>query len=230
MQSVNLSGSLFQSSIGRKLLVALSALGLVIFLVIHLSGNLLIFAGQDAFNTYSHTLKSLPLMLWSVRLGLLLVFLLHLGLSIQLIIENRRARPSNYRRKNTVQASLASRSMGITGTVMLSYIVYHLLHFTFGLILPENHDLTDVQKRHDVYRMVVLGFQNPVIVISYLVAIFATMIHLSHGIPSLFQSVGWRSPRASTLIRRIGKSIAMILFLGYSSIPLAIYIELIKLP
>ena len=221
---------LFTSSVGRKLLVALSALGLVFFLIAHLLGNLLIFQGPESLNSYAATLREYPALLWFARLSLLGIFLLHMVLGLQLSIENRRARGKRYARDNTVQASLASRSMALTGLVMLAYIVYHLLHFTFGISHPEYFHLKDSLGRQDVYSMVVMSFQEPVISFAYALALFLTLLHLSHGIPSLFQSVGWNSSAHSRNIKIVGTTLALLLFIGYSSIPLAVYVGLVKLP
>ena len=212
------------------MLIAFSAAGLVLFLVGHLLGNLLVFLGADAFNSYAASLQSFPILLWCVRLGLAAIFLLHLFLGLQLRIENRRARPVGYTYKNTIQASLASRSMATTGLVMLAYIAYHLLHFTFGSVHAEHFGLKDSLGRQDVYSMVVLSFREPLIVLAYLTALFLTFVHLSHGIPSLFQSVGWNAPPYTKAIQRTGKTIALILFFGYISIPLAVYLGFLQLP
>ena len=221
---------LFTSSVGRKFLVAVSALGLVFFLIAHLLGNLLVFQGPEALNSYAVTLREYPAVLWFMRISLLGIFLLHMGLGLQLSLENRRARGKGYAHKNTVQASLASRSMALTGMLMLSYIIYHLLHFTFGLSHPEYFQLKDNLGRHDVYSMVVMSFQDPMIALTYLIAVFFTLLHLSHGIPSLFQSVGWNNPTHSRNIKIIAKTLAWLLFIGYSSIPIAVYLSLVKLP
>ena len=182
------------SSIGRKLLVALSSIFLIGFLFAHLLGNLLFFKGPDAINAYSQTLHDYPVFLWFARIGLLTIFIIHMGLGLKLSLENRKARPQGYSKKNTVQASLASRFMATSGLVMLSYIVYHLLHFSLGLAHPELTSLPlDKLAQEDIYQMIILSFQKPIIVITYFIALFVTMLHLSHGIPSLFQSTGLSS-------------------------------------
>lgn len=221
---------LFTSSIGRKVLVAVSAFGLVLFLIAHLLGNLLVFRGPETFNSYAVNLREYPFLLWFLRIALLGIFLLHMALGLQLSIENRRARPQNYVYRDTVRASLASRSMAITGLVMLAYILYHLSHFTFGLSHPKYFHLKDSMGRHDVYSMLVLSFQNPMISFTYVFALFLTLLHLSHGIPSLFQSVGWNSSSQSRNINLLGKTLALLLFVGYSSIPIAVYLGLLKEP
>ena len=220
---------LFTSSIGRKLLIAISGLGLVGFLIGHLIGNLLIFGGPDALNSYAVALQSYPALLWSARLGILVIFILHIFLGIQLSIENRRARPQKYRYTHTIQASLASRTMPITGLVMLSYVIYHLMHFTWGTVHGEYHHFQDEQGRHDVYRMVVLSFQNVWIATAYMIALFLTFLHLSHGLPSLLQSTGLNNPDFNKKVRRIAQASALLLFIGYASIPFAIYTGIINL-
>ena len=211
-------------------MVALSSLGLLFFLIAHLAGNLLVFQGPEALNSYAETLREYPALLWFARISLLGIFLLHMGLGLQLSIENRRARPKAYAYKNTVQASLASRSMALTGLVMLAYIIYHLLHFTFGFTHPEYAQLKDSLNRPDVYSMVVLSFREAEIALMYLIALFLTLLHLGHGIPSLFQSLGLNSEALNRKIKLIGKLFAALLFIGYSSIPLAIYFNFVKLP
>ena len=189
-----------------------SGLALVGFLVGHLLGNLLIFGGADALNSYAAGLRDYPGLLWAARVGILLIFLLHIFLGLQLSIENRRARPQKYRHSSTIQASLASRSMAITGLVMLSYVVYHLMHFTWGTVHGSYYQFQDELGRHDVYRMVVLSFQNVWITLTYVVALFLTFVHLSHGLPSLFQSTGLNKPALTQKIQRNRASIRRFAF------------------
>ncbi len=215
------------TSIGRKLLVALSSIGLILFLIIHLSGNLLIFAGPEAFNTYAHTLHSFPKLLWMARISILIIFITHWGIGLYLRMENKRARPNQYRYQNTIQASVASRTMALTGLIMLSYIVYHILHFTLGKVHSQYFNTKDELLRHDVYSMVVFSFQQPLIVVTYLISLFLTMVHLSHGIPSLFQTVGLLNSNYHRLINILGKAFAILLFSGYASIPISVFIGFI---
>ncbi len=221
---------LFGSSIGKKALMAVTGGGLILFLIAHLSGNLLMFAGPDAMNSYAEFLKSKPALLWTARLGLLGIFVIHLLLGVSLTIANRRARGGAYAYENTVQASLASRSMILTGLVIFFYLAYHLLHFTLGGVHGEYFHLKDNLGRHDVYSMVVLSFQQPLISVVYILAMFFMAVHLSHGLPSLFQSLGANSPRFENGFKRAGISVAVLLFLGFSSIPAAILAGLVKLP
>ncbi len=210
--------------------MAIASAGLILFLIGHLAGNLLVFAGPEAMNAYARSLRSFPLLLWGARLGLIAIFSLHVILGIKLYMENRRARPTKYRYSNTVQATLASRSMMISGLVLLTYLVYHLLHFTFGQVHSDYFHLEDNLGRHDVYSMVVFSFQQLPIVIAYLISMLSVALHLSHGLPSLMQSLGWNSPRFEAAFRRTGLLFAILIFAGYSSIPLAVYFGLLRLP
>lgn len=224
------SGNLFRSSIGRKSLMAVTGAGLILFLIGHLSGNLLMFAGQDAINSYAEGLRAIPALLWGARIGLIVIFTVHLALAISLRLENRRARGGQYAYNNTIQASVASRFMLTTGLVIFFYLLYHLAHFTLGWVHSEYFHLEDNLGRHDVYSMVVLGFQQWYITAIYVLAQIFVALHVSHGLPSMFQTLGWNSPRFDRGFRLAGRTLAIVLFLGYSSIPLAIYLGIIKLP
>jgi succinate dehydrogenase / fumarate reductase, cytochrome b subunit len=120
--------------------------------------------------------------------------------------------------------------MILTGLVIFFYLAYHLLHFTLGGVHGEYFHLKDNLGRHDVYSMVVLSFQQPLISVVYILAMFFMAVHLSHGLPSLFQSLGANSPRFENGFKRAGISVAVLLFLGFSSIPAAILAGLVKLP
>lgn len=220
---------IFGSSVGRKSLMAVTGLALIGFLGGHLAGNLLMFKGQDAMNAYAAGLQSLGGLLWAVRGGLLAIFVIHVFLGVSLTIENKRARPEKYHYSNTIQASLASRSMHLTGLVILFFLLFHLAHFTLGVVQPQHFASVDADGRHDVYNMVIHGFQNPVYAGLYIVTMLIVGLHLSHGLPSLFQSIGWSSPRFAAIFKRIGITTAIVLSIGFSSIPVAIWIGFLRL-
>ena len=207
--------------------MALTGLGLILFLFAHLAGNLLIFAGADALNDYAALLKSNMGVLWGARVGLIVIFILHVSTAFQLSRENTLARPTAYAHQNTVQATLSSRSMALSGTFVLFYVVGHLLHFTMGVILPEHYAMTDSMGRHDVYSMVVLGFQNVAVSLAYIAAMIFVGSHLSHAIASSFQTIGFNHPNYTPVIQKIGPAVAAILTLGYISIPAAVLAGLI---
>ncbi len=129
----------FRTSVGSKFLMSLTGLGLIAFVIVHMIGNLLVFAGRDALNSYAHMLKENGELLWLARGGLLTIFVVHVILGIRLTLANRAARPVRYQRDATVQASLASRHMLLTGLVLLAFILYHLAHFTLGVVVSRRH-------------------------------------------------------------------------------------------
>jgi succinate dehydrogenase / fumarate reductase cytochrome b subunit len=219
-----------KSSIGRKYIMGSTGLLLFGFLLSHLAANLLVFAGPDAYNAYGYGLRQYPAFLWVARLGLIAIFLTHISVAISLRIENKKARPVSYSFNNTEQATLASRTMAQTGILMLAFALYHLAHYTLFITNPEFATLRDPQGRHDTYSMVVLAFQNPAIAISYLLAMLALGVHLFHGLPSIFQSLGLNARTVWPWIRKTGITLGLLLMLGFSSIPLAIWAGLIKLP
>ncbi|MGH7490967.1 MAG: succinate dehydrogenase cytochrome b subunit [bacterium] len=216
------------SSIGSKVIMALTGIGLVLFVIVHMAGNLQMFVGRDAMNAYGVTLRKVPLLLWLVRLGLIAIAIVHVVMSLRLKLQNRAARPVPYVSKNTVSATLASRTMVVTGLIILTFAVYHLLHFTFGMTDPKNFHLTDHQGRHDVYNMVVYGFQNAFVSGFYILAVVLLFSHLSHGVSSFFQSLGWNHPRWNAFINKFGAVVAWLVCLGFVAIPIAVLLGLLK--
>lgn len=218
------------SSIGRKIIVAVTGVLLILFVIAHLLGNLQLFRGPEALNHYAELLKSMPLVLWGARTGLLFVFVVHVVFAVQLGLENLQARPEPYQREATVEATLASRTMLVTGLLLLLYVIGHLLHFTLGVILPQHFSLHDAAGRPDVFAMVVRSFRNPVVSTLYIAAMLLLWSHLSHGIASVFQTVGLRGRRSGALIDRLGWIVATVLVLGYLSIPIAVLLGIVGLP
>jgi succinate dehydrogenase / fumarate reductase cytochrome b subunit len=212
---------LFGASIGRKLVAAATGAMLLAFLFGHLFGNLRIFQGRDALNSYAAWLQGHPL-LWVFRAGLLTVFVTHVYTTLTLARENRAARPIRYRRYHPHATSFASRYMVLTGLVVVSFVVYHLLHFTFGVIDPANTRLVDAQQHLDVYSSVVRSFQNPWIAWSYVVAMVLLGLHLWHGIASAFQTYGVHHESYETLIRVTSLTLIAALVIGTCSIPILV--------
>jgi len=208
--------------------MALTGLALMGFVLIHMLGNLQVFAGAEALNSYSHALEDLGPLLWVARIGLLVTFFLHLYLAIVLTKENRSARPVQYRYKDTIKATLTSRTMILSGLVILAYIIYHLMHFTFRTADPSLANLKDISGHHDVYRMVILGFSNLYVSLTYLVALVFLAAHLHHGASSVVQTLGLNCPKWKKFTRFIGPVIATIVLVGYGSIPIAVLTGCIK--
>jgi succinate dehydrogenase / fumarate reductase cytochrome b subunit len=223
---------MFSSSLGKKYLMALSGLVLIGFVFVHMAGNLQILLGQDKINAYAHALQSLPLpILWGSRLFLLLAVVVHAVTAYQLIRENRKARPLGNDVETTKRAGQASLRMGLTGTILLAFIVFHLLHFTIRTIYPEYNDFKttvgspDDTPIHDVYTMVIAGFQHTWVSIFYIVAMFLLCGHLGHGFSSAFQSLGIRSENWRNKLDLTAKAYAWLIFIGFSIVPILVLAE-----
>jgi succinate dehydrogenase / fumarate reductase, cytochrome b subunit len=219
--------NVFGSSLGKKYLMAGTGFILFGFVVGHLAGNLQVFAGPEALNRYGAFLHGSAELLWLVRLFLLATIGVHLWSSIRLSLENRAARPVGYAEYRPVGATLASRTMLETGIVVAVFVIYHLLHYTVqvqSLNLTGQNFVTfeDPYKRHDVFRMVVVGFRNPFVSLFYLLGVGLLCFHLSHGASSMFQSLGWKNDNYRPFLDKVARVVAVLIFLGYASIPVAI--------
>lgn len=219
-----------RASVGAKAVMAVTGLLLLGFLLAHMLGNLQLFLGPDALNGYAAKLQSLGGLLWVARGGLLLVLLAHVVTAFRLTRQNRRARPTGYAALSPQVTSYAARTMVMSGGVILAFVAYHLLHFTLGVTHPEHHGLVDAQGRHDVYRMVVLGFQQAPVALGYVLAQALLALHVSHGASSLFQSLGATHPILRRVRDRAGPALALLLFVGNVSMPLACLLGAVSLP
>jgi succinate dehydrogenase / fumarate reductase cytochrome b subunit len=215
----------WNSSIGKKLVVALTGLMLVGFLLGHMAGNLLIFQGREDINDYAEFLHHMlhGWGIWIFRLGLLGAFFLHIVATVSLVQQNRAARESRYACDATVQAPGSSRMMIWSGLTIVAFVVFHIFHFTVR-VDPALAAMKDPGNpaRHDVYGMVIAGFQSPVVVIFYLVAISLLCSHLSHGIASVFQTLGLRTVKSRAAITNLSWGITILLWIGFLSIPILI--------
>ena len=222
--------SFFKSSIGKKMVMAVSGICLFGFIVGHLIGNLGVFLGQDSFNAYAHFLKTTPAILWPTRIGLIILVVLHIVSAFQLRAINQKARKDSYVANSTVQASAASLYMLEGGIILLIFIIVHLLHFTVGVLLPENFSYTDSLGRHDVYKMLILGFQNGFYSVGYIIAMLCLGLHLSHGIQSFFQTLGFFHERYTECIKKLSCFLGWGIALCYIIIPLSVMIGFLTLP
>lgn len=223
------------SSIGRKILMAISGQAMVLFAVVHLLGNSSIFGWLNGgINAYAEHLHSLPLpIIIAFRLVMLILVCVHIWFGIQLTIENRGGRPQQYAVKSTQKATFASENMIWTGSLLGLFLVYHLAHFTFQVINPETAALQHLVPLHNemvpnVLGMVVAGFNNFFISFIYAAAMIALFLHLSHGIQSFFQTMGWSCDKSQPIIIKLGTLVALVLFLGYVTIPLTIFAGILK--
>ena len=229
---MNLFTRIFQSSLGKKYVMAVSGGGLFLFVVGHMLGNLQIYLGPDAINTYGDFLQHTPEILWPARITLLTLVGLHIYCAITLSAENKKARPIPYENPVFPAASFASRTMLVSGAVLFFFIIYHLLHFTvmstsINLTHQNFSELVDHKQRHDVYRMMVIGFKNPVVSFFYVFSMALLYLHLSHGVSSMFQSLGWKKESYAGIIGTFAQRAALLIFLGNCSIPLAILLGFI---
>ncbi len=207
--------SLLSSSIGIKVLMAVSGLCLWLFLVAHMAGNLTIFAGKASFNAYAAALHARPLILWVVRAGLIFMFPLHIVSAVLAAMADRRARPIDYAYPSRTPVRLAARSMLISGFAILAFLLYHLAHFTWNITGP-------MPAEHDPYAMVVMGFQNPVIATLYIVAQILLAAHLSHGLYAVFQHLGVWGNRLTARVHLGAKIVGYGMCAAFCTTPLAV--------
>lgn len=231
---MNLLKRLFQSSIGRKFLMAGSGVVLVLFVIGHMVGNLQVFLGPESLNRYAHLLQSNRELLWVVRLTLLGMVALHVWSALSLSLENKAARPVEYEHaKPPFGSTLASRSMLLGGVVVACFLFFHLLHYTAKVEAvnfagrafagdPFSFTLEDGTKTFDVHKMVVLGFSKPLVSLFYMLGVGCLCLHLSHGVNAMFQSLGLRNYSWSPRIQCAARAIAIALCIGYLAVPLSI--------
>ena len=212
--------SLWNSSIGKKTIVAVTGLVFIGFLVAHLAGNLLIFAGQEAFDDYAHMLHHLGhgAVIWIARAVLLGSLTLHVVATISLVKQNRAARPA-YAHEATIGASKSSKIMIWSGLTVLAFIIFHILHFT----VRTSGKLAKLGAESP-YEMVIVGFQDWLVVIFYTIAMTLLCSHLSHGFSSAFQTLGFRSAKTRDLLDKAGKAYSLLILIGFLSVPIAIRI------
>lgn len=224
---MNLLSRAYRSSLGKKYIMAITGLLLFLFVIVHMAGNLQVFIGRDAVNAYAALLKSKPALLWAARAGLFIIAVLHIWSALQLAAENRAARPQPYAVGKPI-ATYASRTILVTGLIILAFIVYHLMHFTFGVTNPEFMEMHDSLGRHDVYRMVIDAFRNPWVSVFYIISMGLVCLHLSHGVSSIFQSLGIRRRSALAAFNRFAQISAIVIFVGNCSIPISILAGVVK--
>jgi succinate dehydrogenase / fumarate reductase cytochrome b subunit len=230
---MNIITRVFESSLGKKYIMAVTGCCLFLFVLGHLAGNLQIFLGREAINRYGQFLHSNPELIWPVRLVLLLMVGLHIWSAVRLSLENQAARPVAYAVYQPFGSTYASRTMLVGGCIVFAFIVYHLLHYTAQVqylnltgrdfaTFMENLPGQVPSERHDIFKMMVVGFSNPWVTGFYLLGLALLSLHLSHGAGSMFQSLGWKNEAYRPLLDKAANLIALLLFLGYSSIPIAI--------
>ncbi len=224
--AVNLPGGslrFWQTTVGKKAIMAITGVILFGFVVGHLLGNLQIFLPPEHINHYAATLRSLPALLWGARITLLISVGLHIWSSWQLWLLQREARPIGYVKKTNLNSTYASRTMMWSGPIILAFVIFHLLHLTFGTIHPGGPF-----DEHNVYNNVVTGFQVWPVSLFYIIAMIMLCYHLYHGLWSMFQTLGFSHPVYTPWLRALAKIVAILIAVGNISIPVAILAGFIK--
>jgi succinate dehydrogenase / fumarate reductase, cytochrome b subunit len=211
----------YESTIGKKAIMAVTGLILFGFLIAHMLGNLQIFLGPAVMNHYAETLHGNPALLWTVRTILLVSVVLHIWASVQLSLVKKDARPIGYVKYKPVHSSWASRTMMLSGPIIAGFVVLHLLHLTTGTIHPDFVPL-------HAYENLVNGFAVVPLALVYIAVMIFIGFHLSHGAWSMFQSVGFSHPRYTPLIRRVAAVVAWVLIAGFISVPVAVLAGLVR--
>jgi succinate dehydrogenase / fumarate reductase cytochrome b subunit len=224
---MNLLSRGYRSSLGKKYVMAITGFLLFLFVIVHMAGHLQVYLGREPMNAYAELLKSRPGLLWTARGGLFVIAVLHIISALQLAAENRAARPEPYAEGKPI-ASLASRTILLSGLIIFAFIVYHLMHFTFGVTNPDFMDLHDALGRHDVFTMVVEAFRNPYVSAFYIISMGLLCLHLSHGVSSLFQSLGIRRKGTVAAFNSFARIAAIVIFIGNCSIPISILAGVVK--
>jgi succinate dehydrogenase / fumarate reductase, cytochrome b subunit len=221
---------IWHSSLGKKYVMGISGFVLVFFITTHLMGNLQIFVGPYWINTYGQFLHERHEILWPARIFLITMIVLHVWAALKLRSENRAARPVGYvNDPPSFAASYASRTLMMTGLIVAAFVVFHLLHYAFevraaNFLGIDFSTLRDSEGRPDLYLMLLLGFSRWPIAVFYVIAVGLLCLHLSHGMRAMFQSVGWKWTfgGVSHLPDRIARWYALMLFILYISIPIAV--------
>jgi succinate dehydrogenase / fumarate reductase cytochrome b subunit len=211
----------YTSTVGKKAVMAVSGLILFLFVVGHLIGNLQIYEGPEKLNNYARFLRSMPALLWGVRITLIVMVVLHVWSSVQLALRKIDARPIHYVKTKATQSSYASRTMYWSGPIILAFVIYHLLDFTFGVVNPHFQE-------GDVYANVIASFQWIPVSGFYIVAMLLLGLHLYHGLWSMFQSLGFSHPRYTPVLKRSAAVVAILIAAGNVSIPVSVLVGLVR--
>lgn len=213
----------WQSTNGKKAVMAVTGAILFLFIIGHLLGNLQVFEGPGPLNAYGRFLKNTGELLWLVRAVLLVCVGLHILATVQLALRNQKARPVGYKVKRAVNSNYADRTMYWSGPIVLAFVIFHILEFTAGYIHPESRFIEG-----DVYHNVVAGFQVWWVSAWYIFSMILLGFHLRHGLWSMFQSVGWNHPRHTPVLQQAALWIAIAITAGYISIPISVLVGLVR--
>jgi succinate dehydrogenase cytochrome b subunit len=213
--------ALWRSTVGKKIVMATTGLIWAGFLVTHMAGNLLAFAGATKINEYSHFLHEAIEILWPARIVLAVAIVLHVTAAYQLTRVSSAARPIGYGQQEPQVSTTAARTIRWGGVLIFLFIVLHLLHFTFGTIHPMFNE-------GDPYGNLVVGLRVKWVAALYLVMMVVLGLHLYHGTWSAFRTLGVTPPSGHPLKRRIAGGFAIALWLGFTMVPLGVLLGIIR--
>lgn len=213
----------WDSTNGKKAIMAVTGCVLFLFVIAHLVGNLQVFEDPAKINAYGKLLRVEPLLLWAARLGLLASVGLHIWASVGLALRKRAARPVGYSGRKNVNSDYASRTMYWSGPIVLAFVIYHLLDLTAGVVRPQTSF-----NEGDVYRNIVADFQVWYVSAWYIFSMILLGMHLRHGLWSMFQSVGFNHPRHTGILKKAALTISILICAGYISIPVSVLLGVIK--
>lgn len=218
------------STIGRKYLTGLTGLGLCLFTVVHLLGNLNLFISPDAFNGYTHKLESLGPLLYVLELPIVIGFILHAIVGVSVYLNKKKARPVNYNVYNSAggnsKQTFSSRSMMVTGSIMLIFLVFHVATFKYGPSVSEGYvTMVNGVEMRDLYKLVIEKFQSPAYVIGYVAVMILLGVHLRHGFWSAFQSLGVMNKKYTPVVYTVGVAFAILMALGFLAMPVWIFFK-----
>jgi succinate dehydrogenase / fumarate reductase cytochrome b subunit len=209
------AGRFFGSSIGKKVVMAVTGFALFGFVLAHMLGNLQVFLGPAALNAYAEKLRAVPALLWAARIGLLAAAALHVWAAVSLTRMNRAARPVGYREKEHRESTYASRTMRWSGVLLLLFVVYHLMHLTFGNAHPDFVE-------GDVFHNFVVGFRPALVTGFYVAAMLALGLHMYHGVWSFLQTLGLSHPRYNHLRHAFATLVTAVVVAGNIAMPVAV--------
>jgi succinate dehydrogenase / fumarate reductase cytochrome b subunit len=216
--------SFWQTTNGKKVVMAVTGFILFLFIIGHLLGNLLVFAGPERFNSYAGILHYDMTLLWIARSILIVAVVLHIVATVQLAVRNKRARPVGYSRKKAINSSYASRTMYWSGPIILAFVIFHLLQFTAGTIHPNSVFIPG-----DVYHNVLAGFQVWWVSAWYIFALILLGLHLRHGLWSMLQSFGMpHALRREKALKRMALVVSSVIIIGYILIPISVLTGILK--
>lgn len=224
----------YKSSLGKKFIMAVTGLLMVLFVIVHMLGNFTIFGGADGINAYAEGLRAVPPFLWGFRLVMLAAFMVHIWMGVNLYLENKSARPTEYAMKKNQRTSFSAQTMIWTGILLAAFVVYHILHFTAHVAIDpaiaagvgQNFDAAG---RPDVFAMVVQAFGQFVVTLIYAAAMVVLLLHLAHGVQSFFQSLGVNNDATLPFLEKWGRGVAFVIMVGFVLIPVTIFFGVIKL-